>query len=40
MDVPAGSASVTPLDIGRLIERAHRRFLDVLRAELTRLGVD
>jgi DNA-binding MarR family transcriptional regulator len=28
------------LDIGRLIERAHRRFLDVLRAELTRLGVD
>ncbi|WP_421700431.1 MarR family winged helix-turn-helix transcriptional regulator [Ancylobacter sp.] len=40
LDGPAGSAQVTPLDIGRLIERAHRRFLDVLRAELTRLGVD
>ena len=40
LDGPAGVTQVTPLDIGRLIERAHRRFLDVLRAELTRLGVD
>ena len=37
----AGSEGpITHLEIGRLIERAHRRFLDVLRAELTRLGVD
>ena len=27
------------LELTRLIERLHRRFLDVLRAELTRLGV-
>ena len=27
------------LDLTRLIERLHRRFLDVLRAELNRLGV-
>ncbi len=40
VDPPGGAAPVTPLEIGRLIERAHRRFLDVLRAELTRLGVD
>ena len=27
------------MDLTRLIERLHRRFLDVLRAELNRLGV-
>ena len=27
------------LDLTRLIERLHRRFLDVLRAELNRLGI-
>lgn len=27
------------LDLTRLIERLHRRFLDVLRAELARLGI-
>lgn len=27
------------LELTRLIERLHRRFLDVLRAELTRLGI-
>ena len=27
------------LELTRLIERLHRRFLDVLRAELTRMGV-
>lgn len=36
----ADAAPITHWEIGRLIERAHRRFLDVLRAELTRLGVD
>lgn len=39
-DPPAGAPPITHWEIGRLIERAHRRFLDVLRAELTRLGVD
>ena len=28
------------LDLSRLIERLHRRFLDVLRAELKDLGID
>ncbi|SEG74279.1 MarR family transcriptional regulator [Bosea lathyri] len=32
--------SVTQLDLARLIDRVHRRFLDYLRLELTRLGVD
>ena len=27
------------LELTRLIERLHRRFLDVLRAELARLGI-
>ncbi|MGA0562230.1 MarR family transcriptional regulator [Ancylobacter sp. VNQ12] len=31
---------VTHLEIARLIERAHRRFLDLLRIELARLGTD
>ncbi|QIB35427.1 MarR family winged helix-turn-helix transcriptional regulator [Ancylobacter pratisalsi] len=31
---------VTHLEIARLIERSHRRFLDLLRVELTRLGTD
>ena len=33
-------ASISHLEIARLIERSHRRFLDVLRVELARLGVD
>ncbi len=32
--------TVTHLEIARVIERAHRRFLDLLRMELTRLGID
>ncbi|MCS0504449.1 MarR family winged helix-turn-helix transcriptional regulator [Ancylobacter mangrovi] len=32
--------AITHLEIARLIERSHRRFLDLLRVELTRLGVD
>lgn len=39
-DPAGGTTQITHWEIGRLIERAHRRFLDVLRAELTRLGVD
>jgi len=35
-----GETVVTHLEIARLIERAHRRFLDLLRVELTRLGTD
>ncbi|WP_244616672.1 MULTISPECIES: MarR family winged helix-turn-helix transcriptional regulator [Xanthobacteraceae] len=31
---------MTHLEIARLIERAHRRFLDLLRVELARLGTD
>lgn len=38
-DVSA-EAVVTHLEIARLIERAHRRFLDLLRIELARLGTD
>lgn len=33
-------STVTQLDLARLIDRVHRRFLDYLRLELTRLGVD
>jgi DNA-binding MarR family transcriptional regulator len=42
MSVAAGGNEgvVTHLEIARLIERAHRRFLDLLRVELTRLGQD
>lgn len=32
--------SVSPLDLARVIERASRRFLDYMRLELTKLGVD
>ncbi|MFD2030439.1 hypothetical protein ACFSKM_09320 [Ancylobacter dichloromethanicus] len=31
---------ITHLDIARLIERAQRRFLDLLRVELARFGTD
>lgn len=31
---------INHLEIARVIERAHRRFLDLLRIELTRLGTD
>ncbi|WP_082613280.1 MarR family transcriptional regulator [Bosea sp. Root483D1] len=33
-------SSVSQLDLARMIERASRRFLDYLRLELTKLGVD
>src|SRR5262245_33486868 len=33
------AATRTGLEAARLIERLHRRFLDIVRAELTRLGV-
>jgi DNA-binding MarR family transcriptional regulator len=33
-------AAVQHLDLARYVERAHRRYLDVLRAELARLGID
>ena len=36
----APESIVTHLEIARLIERAHRRFLDLLRIELARLGTD
>jgi len=32
--------SVRHLDLAREVERVHRRYLDLLRAELTRLGID
>jgi DNA-binding MarR family transcriptional regulator len=38
-DVPHLSAGQIALDLPRLIERMHRRFLDVVRIELGRLGV-
>jgi DNA-binding MarR family transcriptional regulator len=34
------TASQAVLDLPRLIERMHRRFLDVVRIELTRLGIN
>ena len=36
----ANAASTLPLDLPRLIERMHRRFLDIVRAELTRLDAN
>jgi DNA-binding MarR family transcriptional regulator len=33
-------AAAQHLDLARHVERAHRRYLDVLRAELIRLGID
>ncbi|MFK8250829.1 MarR family winged helix-turn-helix transcriptional regulator [Ancylobacter terrae] len=39
-DAAPESGPVTQLEIARVIERAHRRFLDLLRVELTRLGTD
>jgi DNA-binding MarR family transcriptional regulator len=35
-----GSNFAVAIDIPRLIERMHRRFLDIVRAELTRLDAD
>lgn len=40
IDSSGAQVPVTHLEIARLIERAHRRFLDLLRVELTRLGTD
>lgn len=39
-DPSPGRASVSQLDLARMIERVSRRFLDYLRLELTRVGVD
>ena len=41
VDVQEGNAGVNKqyLELTRLIERLHRRFLDVLRTELNRMGV-
>ncbi len=33
-------SGVTHLEVARVIERAHRRFLDLLRMDLIRLGMD
>ena len=35
---PPAGAVCAAIDLPRLIERMHRRFLDIVRAELTRLG--
>lgn len=35
-----GRSPVQHLDLARYVERAHRRYLDILRAELVRLGID
>ena len=35
-----GRAPVSQLDLARMVERVSRRFLDYLRLELTKLGVD
>jgi DNA-binding MarR family transcriptional regulator len=37
---PAPGPSVRHLDLAREVERVHRRYLDLLRAELMRLGID
>jgi len=37
---PAIASSTLPIDLPRLIERMHRRFLDIVRAELTRLDAN
>lgn len=37
---PAAAPSVRHLDLAREVERVHRRYLDLLRAELMRLGID
>ncbi|MEP9375619.1 MarR family transcriptional regulator [Aquabacter sp. CN5-332] len=34
------SGQVTHLELARVIERIHRRYCDLLRVELTRLGID
>ena len=34
------SATVTHLDLVRVVERAHRRYLDLFRLDLGRLGID
>jgi DNA-binding MarR family transcriptional regulator len=39
-DGASSRAAVSPLDLARVIERVSRRFLDHMRLELTKLGVD
>lgn len=36
----SSETAITHLEIARLIERAHRRFLDLLRIDLARFGID
>ncbi|WP_229729181.1 MarR family winged helix-turn-helix transcriptional regulator [Agaricicola taiwanensis] len=39
-DSDSASSSVTHLELVRLVERVNRRYADLLRVELTRLGID
>lgn len=39
-DADADTNLITHLELARLIERAHRRYLDLMRVELIRLGID
>jgi DNA-binding MarR family transcriptional regulator len=41
-DIRAGRSTGTAIyhDIARIVERMHRRFLDVVRVELSRVGID
>ncbi|HEV7256941.1 MAG TPA: MarR family transcriptional regulator [Bosea sp. (in: a-proteobacteria)] len=39
-DAASSRTGVSPLDLARVIERVSRRFLDHMRLELTKLGVD
>jgi DNA-binding MarR family transcriptional regulator len=39
-DFSASGGPVTHLDLVRLVERVHRRYLDLLRTELTKLNID
>lgn len=40
LESESARAPVSQLDLARMVERASRRFLDYLRLELTKLGVD
>ncbi|MGU3495969.1 MarR family transcriptional regulator [Xanthobacteraceae bacterium A53D] len=39
-DTSASAEMITHLELVRVIERVHRRYCDLLRVELTRLGID
>ncbi|GGF66396.1 hypothetical protein GCM10007301_27600 [Azorhizobium oxalatiphilum] len=40
VQIPTPSETITHLELVRVIERVHRRYCDLLRVELTRLGID